>query len=289
MPTAFELATAVDPLGDGRFRATVDPTWSAPIGPNGGYIAAILVRALLAEIDPGGDRRLRSLTLHYLRPPQGGEIEVAVELVRSGRRFSSGRVRAFQGGKEIVAGMAALSTPDLPAAGGWAPLPPPVSPPPPRDAGEVSPDDYRPDCGRWMDPSRSPAEIAKHVLMAPQVGGVPFSGKQPPPGEAAVAGGWVTLQDVQPIDAAVVALATDIWWPPSFGPLERPALAPTVDLTIHIRGDIPPEGIPDQPLLGVFSTAANIKGLIDEDGVLFLPDGSLLAQSRQLALLAPID
>lgn len=288
MPTAFELATAVEPLGDGRFGATVDPSWSAPIGPNGGYIAAIVVRALLAQVDPAGERRLRSLTLHYLRPPQAGEIEIAVEVVRSGRRFSTGRVRAFQAGKEIVAGLAALAAPELPESGAWEVLPPAVEPPPARDAGELPPDDYRPGSKQWVDPSRSPAEIAKHVLMAPQLGAIPFSGQQLAPGEPAVAGGWVTLRDAQPIDAAVVALMTDIWWPPSFGPLTGPALAPTIDLTVHIRGEVPPAELPDQPLLGVFTTRANMAGLIDEDGDLFLPDGTLLAQSRQLALLAPV-
>jgi acyl-CoA thioesterase len=278
----------VDPLGDGRFRAAVDETWSAPIGPNGGYIAAIVVRALLAHVDPAGERRLRSVTLHYLRPPQGGELALEVETVRSGRRFATGRVRAFQGGKEIVAGLAAIGAPDLPAAGGWAPLPPAAAPAPDRGAGEVPPGDYRADSGRWMDPSASPAEIARHVLMAPRLGAPPFSGQRLEPGEAAEAGGWVALREPQAIDAAAVALLTDIWWPPSFGPLSAPALAPTIDLTIHVRAGVPPAGLPDQPVLALFKTRANEAGLIDEDGELFLADGTLLAQSRQLALLAPV-
>jgi acyl-CoA thioesterase len=289
VPTPFELATAVEPLAGGRFRASVDATWSAPIGPNGGYIAAILVRAIVGHVDPAGERRLRSLTLHYLRPPQHGEIEIEVETVRSGRRFSTGRVRAFQGGKEIVAGLAALGAPGLPEAGHWAPLAPAVAPPPSRSAAEAPPREYRPESGLWMDPSASPAEIAKHVLMAPCAGAIPFSGQQLAPGEAAEAGGWVALREPQPIDVAVVALAADIWWPPSFGPLTGPALAPTIDLTVHIRADIPPAGLPDQAILGFFRTRANVAGLIDEDGQMFLADGTLLAQSRQLALLAPIE
>lgn len=286
--TSFERATAVEALGDGRFGAVVDTTWSAPIGPNGGYIAAIIVRALLAHVDPEAQRRLRSLTLHYLRPPQGGEFEIEVETVRSGRRFSTGRIRAFQGGREIVAGLGALGAPDLPAAGGWAPLAPQAEPPPAREAGIAELDAYRPGDGLWMNSESSPAEIAKHVRMAPTVGAPPFSGQELAPGEPAAAGGWVMLGEAQPIDTAVVALATDIWWPPAFGPLSTPALAPTIDLTIHIRADVPPAGLPDQPILGMFRTVANEAGLIDEDGQLFLADGTLLAQSRQLALLAPI-
>ena len=76
----FEHATAVAPLGEGRFRAEVDPGWSTPIAANGGYLAAILVRAIEAHgataprtAPParGSDpRQLRSLTCHYLRPVQ---------------------------------------------------------------------------------------------------------------------------------------------------------------------------------------------------------------------------
>ncbi len=287
-PTAFELATAVEPLGDGRYAASVDTTWSAPIGPNGGYIAAILVRALLAHADPDGARRLRSLTLHYLRPPQAGAIEVRVETVRSGRRFSTGRVSAFQDGKEVVAAIAALGAPDLPGAGGWGPTLPPAAPAPPRTAPVAAVGAYEAGRGKWLNPDTSPAEIAKHVRMAPVTGAEPFSGEKLAPGAAARAGGWVMLGEAQPIDAAVVALATDIWWPPSFGPLTAPALAPTIDLTIHIRADVPPAGVPDQPIFGMFETKANDEGLIDEDGILLLADGTLLAQSRQLALLAPV-
>ncbi len=46
--------------------------------------------------------------------------------------------------------------------------------------------------------------------------------------------------------------------------------------------------VPDQPVLGRFSTAAAAGGLIEEDGVVFAADGTLLAQSRQLALFSPL-
>ena len=51
--------------------------------------------------------------------------------------------------------------------------------------------------------------------------------------------------------------------------------------------DLPPEGFPDQPILGRFRTTAAVNGTMEEDGELFLADGTLIARSRQLALLAP--
>src|SRR4051794_11203156 len=66
LTSAFELATAVTPLGDGRWAATADTDWFATTGPNGGYTAAIVLRAMAEAVDDA-ERLPRSLTLHYTR------------------------------------------------------------------------------------------------------------------------------------------------------------------------------------------------------------------------------
>jgi acyl-CoA thioesterase len=286
--TEFDRATAVTPLGDGRYAGEVFAGWSALPGPNGGYLAALGVRALQAEVDPTGDRQLRSLTCHYLRPAHEGEIELEVELVRSGKRFSTARLTAVQDGKEAFTGLAAFAVPGLASAAAWSPDPPAVAPAPARDADRLPPDAFTPESGAWIAPTDEMPPIVHRVKIAPRFGSNPFAGVPLVPGEAPVAGGWMELPEPRPIDAAYVALLTDAWWPPSLQPLSELAVAPTVDLTIHVRGDLPPAGLPDQPVLGRFHTAAVQGGLMEEDGMLFLPDGTLLAQSRQLALLAPI-
>jgi hypothetical protein len=63
----------------------------------------------------------------------------------------------------------------------------------------------------------------------------------------------------------------------------------TLDLTIHIRANIPHGGLPHEPVFGRYVSRAALHGLIDEDAELFLPDGTLLAQSRQLALFTPLN
>jgi acyl-CoA thioesterase len=285
--TDFDRATALRPLGDGRFAGEVEDGWGAPPGPNGGYLAAILTRALQHDLAPAGDRQPRTLTTHYLRPSQPGPIEVVVEVVRAGRRFSTGRATAFQNGKETMTALGAFSTPGLPAAGTWSPLPPPVAPAPARDAGQLAPDRYRPESDAWLETTPEMPSIVSRVKIAPRLGGTPFSGRELAPGEAAETGGWIEPPTPRRIDAAYIALLADVWWPPSLEPLSSPAIAPTIDLTIHIRADLPPDGLPDQPVLGRFITTAAVNGTMEEDGELFLADGTLLAQSRQLALLAP--
>ncbi|MCW2954885.1 MAG: hypothetical protein JWQ48_4055 [Conexibacter sp.] len=287
---SFDDASAVEPLGDGRFLADIDAGWSAPTAANGGYLAAIVVRAIELHADPLGLRRLRSLTLHYLRPAGAGPLELQVELVREGRRISNVRVRATQDGREVLSALAALAVPDLPAAGTWLLPPPVVAAAPPRRAPRITADRWRrDDDAHWLALFDGAPAISHRVQLAPRFGGVPFSGRELPPGEGPEAGGWITLPEPHPVDAAYVALCTDVWWPPGFEPLDRPAVAPTIDLTIHFRADIPPAGLPDQPVLGWFRSTTARDGLVEEDGLLFLGDGTLLAHSRQLAIFMPVD
>lgn len=290
----FEQATAVTAVGDGRFRASVDPGWSTPIAANGGYLAAILVRAVEAHGATGGEgvaaRQLRSLTCHYLRPVSGGPLDVRVEVVRAGRRISTVAVSASQEGKEAIRALAALAVLDLPAAGQWEPEPPAVGPPPARDAPLIEPDAYRREgANGWLGPTPTMPPMFRRVRVAPRIGGVPFSNRPLPAGEAPETGGWIALPEPRPIDAAFIALCTDVWWPPAFQPLGRPAIAPTIDLTIHVRADVPPTGLPDQPVLGWYRSTAAHGGLMEEDAALFLPDGTLLAHARQLAIFMPLE
>jgi acyl-CoA thioesterase len=299
----FERATAVTQVAEGRFLAHVDAGWSTPISANGGYLAAILVRAIEAAgatgtngaVDPASDgavtpRQLRSLTCHFLRPVPSGPLDVSVEVLRTGRRISTVRVTASQHGRDAIHALAALAVLDLPAAGTWEPEPPDVGPAPARDAPLIDPEDYR-RSGRdgWLGPVASMPPMFRRVRVAPRIGGVPFSNRELPQGEAPETGGWIALPEPRPIDAAFVALCTDVWWPPAFQPLGRPAIAPTIDLTIHVRADVPPEGLPDQPVLGWYRSTAAHGGLMEEDAALFLPDGSLLAHARQLAIFMPLE
>jgi hypothetical protein len=73
----FDRATAVAPLGDGARAGTVDAGWFAGRGPNGGYLAAIVLRAMIAEL-ADASREPRSLNCHYLRPPAAGPVRVDV-------------------------------------------------------------------------------------------------------------------------------------------------------------------------------------------------------------------
>ena len=84
------------------------------------------------------------------------------------------------------------------------------------------------------------------------------------------------------LDAPAIALLADAWFPAPWPRLAELAPAPTIDLTVHFRSPLP---LPDSLLLGRFTTKLVRDGFFEEDGELWTPDGTLVAQSRQLGLL----
>ena len=87
MASSFDADTALEPAGEGRWRGRIDGGWWVQRGPNGGYVAAIVLRGLQAAAgDP--DRHPRSLTVHYLEPPEEGPVELVAAIERAGRGLS---------------------------------------------------------------------------------------------------------------------------------------------------------------------------------------------------------
>jgi len=69
----FDRDTAVESLGGGRYRADIRENWWVGRGPNGGYIGAILMRAIQAEVPgaPGADLVAQSRQLALLLGSEG--------------------------------------------------------------------------------------------------------------------------------------------------------------------------------------------------------------------------
>ncbi len=264
--TAFDEATAVRSLCDGVFGAHSRADWSAPLGPNGGYLAAIVLRAMEAQL-ADRSRPARSITLHYLRPPREGDLRIAVAVERAGRTLSTLSARLTQAGRTCVLATAAFAG-SFPAAATFTAPMPRVAP-----AETLEP----------FAPHERMPPIAHRIEMRGAVGAIPFSG-----GDEALTGGWMRLNEPQPLDAAVLALYADAWLPAAFTRVTVPVLAPTIDLTIHFRAPAAAAAVPaGAPVLGVFRSDYAADGLVEEDGELWSADGVLLAHSRQLALLTP--
>jgi len=267
MTSRFDRDTEVRRAGPGRFDVRIDPGWWVVRGPNGGYVGALLVRALEAAIaDP--TRVLRSITIHYLRPPAQGAAAVDVRIERVGRSVTSASARLSQGDALQALALASFAVP-RPSTELRHAMPPEAPPP---EACTIRP------------PSPIPIHARYEQRFA--IGPLP---EAPSRTREAQTGGWLRLQDPRPLDAALLVAYADAWPPAVFTSAAVPRVGggvPTLDLTVHVRTPLPaPDVDPADPVLVVFRTREVSQGLLEEDGEIWSRSGRLLAHSRQLAML----
>jgi acyl-CoA thioesterase len=260
----FDQDIALRPLADGRYEGDVSDQWRTPRGPLGGYVMALMLKAL-EEAVADVERMPRSCTMHFLRPPKPGPITIEAAVERAGRTLTSISGRMVQDEKLMGLALGAFST-------AWqSPLLEGASMP------EVEPPQDRMTSMRRGIPDTLPPPFVERVVFQHRFGAPLFSGA-----DVGEVGGWLGLREERPIDAAAVTLLADAWFPAPWPRLRAFAPAPTIDLTVHFRAPLP---IEDGLLLGRFRSSVTRDGFFDEDGELWAPDGTLVAQSRQLGLL----
>lgn len=82
-----DLELTVSAAGTGRYRAHLSDVWTLAIVPQGGIIAALVLRAMQATL--GDDSQtLRTMTSVFAGQVAAGEVEIDVEVLRRGRSMS---------------------------------------------------------------------------------------------------------------------------------------------------------------------------------------------------------
>jgi acyl-CoA thioesterase len=270
----FDRDTAVHredgTASEGLFSAEVSPDWRAGRGPHGGYLAAMLLRALIETVaDPA--RTPRSLTIHFALAPQPGPVSIRTVIERAGRSLSTLSARMEQEGSLVALVLAAFSVPWIAPEISDAQMP------------DVAPPDVEREPGTLLHQGAPP--FTKHLVFQPRMGTLPFSGSAEP----MEIGGWLGLGVARPLDALSLAFFSDALFPPPFVRLTERAVSPTIDLTVHFRNARRLESPDPQELcLARFRSSLAQEGFFEEDGVIWAADGTVLAQSRQLALLMPL-
>ncbi len=231
------------------------------VGPNGGYVAALHLRALQHACGEA-TRQPRSLHVRYLAAGTEGPIELVVRTVRTGRSVTVLSSSIAQNGKEVSSASAVFgapvsevsycdaSLPVLPAADSCTPMP------------------------RFIP--------INHRYDLRIVSGGPFRAA-----ERAEVSGFMRLSEPRTPDALMLAAFWDAWMPT---PLMRKidarfgGAAPTLEASVYFH--VPqPTAADDAFYFARLSSLAARDGYFEESCELFGPDGALLAQSRQLALL----
>ena len=269
MSTEFDRHTRATPLGEGRYAVDVPAGWSVGGGVNGGFLLALMVNALRAELPERPDPLATSA--HFLSATTPGPGEVRVVVRREGGSVATAQVELSQDGVARISATVTCGDLDRFAARSSGPelvfaqpleLPPIEECFPSADAPQAV-KDFVPMLGRFdlrLDPA--------HAGWG--------SGE---PGMEGIVQSWFRLNDEREPDVLALLVAVDVLPPVTFD-LGMPGWAPTLELTAHVRR---------RPVPGWLrvrhATRMLVDGLFEEDAEVWDSADRLVAQSRQLAMV----
>lgn len=258
--TAFGDTTAVRPLGDGLFEASLSPHWAVGERPHGGYLLAVMARAALAVTGENAPDPL-TVSAQFLRAPVFGPASVAVTVRKKGRTVTAVDVVLEQDGLPCVdAAINCGRLPDGPVH--YSDLAR-VPAEPPADAIDVT---------NNVGTVFRVGQVSRMMLDAGTAGFLTGRTDLPPRMQM-----WLRPADHDP-DALFALLAGDVSPPVVFN-IGRYGWTPTVQLTALLRA---------KPAAGWLRVQADSRALhdrwFDEDLQVIDSAGRLVCQARQLAI-----
>jgi hypothetical protein len=263
----FDRDTAVTRRAEGVYDIDLSAGWTIINAVNGGYLLAVLGRAL-ADALPHPDPF--TVSAHYLTASRPGPAVVRTDVVRTGRTLSTGQASLFQydeQGDEVERIRVLASYGDLDAL--------------PDDVRTTAKPPAIPPIDQCFGPDDAPAPVPGSSAITDRLMlkldpatlgwalGAP-SGK----GEMRA---WFGLKDGRDADPFSLLLAVDAL-PPTAFELGLSGWVPTVELTVHVRCRPAPG-----PLRVSITTRNLAGGFLEEDAEVWDSDDRLVAQSRQLA------
>lgn len=254
----FDSDISIAPITSGRFRTNISGNWSINGTPNGGYLLAILAKAMLQQSDK---KSTPILTVNYISRTMPGEAEVAVETLKRSKQFNRLQARLIQEGSEKIRAFGTFAIePDACLIQRYEDPPPSVASPeqcvqipamPKYSVFENLEVRLDPSCAGWMENRLS--EKSEHK-------------------------GWLRFSDNRGFDIFAVALAADAFPPAVLSSQGMVAWVPTIEFSVNIRN------VTQDPWLKCrFRTRFINCGLLEEDGEIWNGNGELIALSRQIA------
>ncbi|MFF1697031.1 thioesterase family protein [Streptomyces sp. NPDC058257] len=265
----FDRDTAVTRREPGVYDIDLSAGWTIINAVNGGYLLAVLGRAL-ADALPHADPF--TVSAHYLTASHPGPAVIRTDTARAGRTLSTGQASLFQydgEGREVERIRVLASYGDL------AGLPddvrttakPPALPPIEQCFGPQDAPDHSP------VPGSSAISDRLFLKLDPSTLGWAL-GQPSGKGEMRA---WFGLADGRDADPLSLLLAVDAL-PPTAFELGLSGWVPTVELTVHVRARPAPG-----PLRVSITTRNLAGGFLEEDAEVWDSGDRLVAQSRQLA------
>ncbi|MGW0599770.1 thioesterase family protein [Streptomyces sp. NPDC002776] len=263
----FDRDTALTRREPGVYDIDLSAGWTIISAVNGGYLLAVLGRALsdaLPHADPF------TISAHYLTASQPGPAVVRTSVVRTGRTLSTGQASLFQyddQGREVERIRVLASYGDLDAL--------------PDDVRTTAKPPAIPPMDQCFGPQDGPAPVPgssaiTHRLMIKLDPATLGWALGAPSGKGEMRA-WLGLADGRDADPLSLLLAVDAL-PPTAFELGIKGWVPTVELTVHVRCRPAPG-----PLRVGITTRNLAGGFLEEDAEVWDSEDRLVAQSRQLA------
>lgn len=267
--TQFDKDIALVAISEGHFAVTISESWKVIVGPNGGYIAAIILNGMKTQL---GNLQTRSFTIHFLSASAPGTAELHVNVEKKGRTLSTCSAKLLQGDKTIAVSIATFASardnfsfrdfamPKLPL---------------PEDIAIT--DTMNPQMP-WHAPFRD--QYDQRLAIGPTPPATASEGR---------VGGWTRFRENRQFDDLAIVAISDSWFPGlAVKELPEAVHAPTVDHSVHFLSATPLASIALADFLLVeFTTSVSQEGYLVENGNIWGADGTLIAQSRQLAIILP--
>lgn len=260
----FDHAMRLDDLGDGRRRGHTSPAYANMVGPFGGVIAAVMLRAPMD--DPAAQGEPTALTVNYCGPIADGPFEIASRAVRTNRSNQHWTMALAQGDDTLATGTAVFA--------------------------------HRRDVWGHAQATMPEAPAAATVARADTTRRLPWtqrydmrfvSGPLPDltigqqPGADPTTLGWYADDPPRPLDYPSLAAMCDAFFPRIY--MRRPRFVPigTVSLTIYFHATRATlEAQSDRPVLGKAWANHFGHGIYDEHAEMWSDAGELLATAHQV-------
>ena len=262
MTSEFDTDTQVEKTTNGQYKATISDRWNIMTVPNGGYLMAVMGRALRDHLSDSSDHcDPLTMTAHFFKPVTPGEAQITTSTIKQGRALSYVDARLIQDDVERIRITSAYG--NLETREGMNHVT--------ESAPDLPPFD---DCVR----AKIPLEFFRHVKVAftPETGQW-LTGEK---ADDCTLTGWTSFSDGREPDVLSLLLFADGFPPPIFRRIGPVGWVPAVELTVQIRNKPAPG-----PLRCRFKVRYVTEGYLEEDGEIWDSEGNIVALARQLAMV----
>ncbi len=264
-PHPFDMAIRLTGEGD-RFLGQTTEHYANMIGPFGGIIAAVMLKAILGHADRQGDPV--SFTVNYAAPISNGAFEIATRLVRNNRSTQHWSVELLQQGQICATATAVLATRRETWTATELPLPeiPNIN-----EAVRVSIEGF-------------PSWVKQYDIRLAR-GGLPLyiTIENEEAYTSSITLQWVRDEPRRPMDYPSLTAICDSFFPRIYIRRDRIVPAGTVSFTVYYHADTDTlRTIGDREVIGEARANRFYNNYFDQTAELWTPEGMLIATSSQV-------